>query len=154
MLIPGSQFAFEIKINVDAGKMHVIGETGKGLRRAIAIVGGSFEGPGINGIVLPGGYDWQLLRTDEVVEIDARYLLQTSDGALITITNKGLRHGAADVMQKLANGEEVAPDQYYFRTSPVFETGDSRYHWLTNSIFIANGIRKPALVMIQVWKVL
>lgn len=154
MLTPGLQFAFEIKINVDAGKTQVVGETGKGLRRAIPILGGTFEGPAIKGVVLPGGYDWQLLRTDGVAEIDARYLLQTDDDVLITIANKGLRHGAADVMQKLANGEDVAPDQYYFRTSPIFETGDSRYHWLTNNIFIANGIRKPALVMIQVWKVL
>ncbi len=154
MLTPGLQFAFEIKINVDAGKSQVVGATGKGMRRAIPILGGTFEGQDIKGSVLPGGYDWQLLRTDGVTEIDARYLLQTDDGVLVTITNKGLRHGAADVMQKLANGEDVVPDQYYFRTSPVFETGDSRYYWLTNNIFIANGIRKPALVMIQVWKVL
>ena len=132
----------------------MVGATGKGLRRAIPILGGSFEGPEIKGTVLSGGYDWQLLRTDGVAEIDAHYLFQTDDDVLITITNKGLRHGAADVMQKLANGEDVGQDQYYFRTSPVFETGDSRYHWLTKNVFIANGIRKPALVLIQVWKVL
>jgi hypothetical protein len=57
MVTPGLQFAFEIKINVDAGRTHVIGETGKGLRRAIAILGGSFEGRDIKGSVLPGGYD-------------------------------------------------------------------------------------------------
>jgi len=154
MLTPELQFVFEIKINVDAGKLLAVGETGKGLRRAIAILGDTFEGPDIKDIVLPGGYDWQLLRADGVAEIDARYVLRTDDGVLITIINKGLRHVAENIMQKLANGEEVGPNQYYFRTTPVFETGDSRFHWLTNNIFIANGIRQPAQVMIQVWKVL
>jgi len=154
MQAPQLEFAFEIKIDVEAGKMQEIGITGKGLRRAIPILGGSFEGPAIKGIVVPGGYDFQLLRNDAVSEIDARYLLQTDDGVLIAIVNTGLRHGSADVMQRMAMGEEVAPHEYYFRTIPVFETSDAEYAWLTKNIFIANGIRKPAQVLIQVWKVL
>jgi hypothetical protein len=154
MEAPQLEFAFEIKINVEAGKMQEIGATGKGLRRAIPILGGSFEGPAIKGVVVAGGYDWQLVRNDAVAEIDARYLLKTDDDVLITILNTGLRHGPAEVMKKMALGEEVAPGQYYFRTIPVFETGNPRYEWLTKNIFIANGIRKPAQVFIQVWKVL
>ena len=142
MLTPDLQFVFELRIDVEAGKMLEVGATGKGLRRVIPILAGDFEGPAIKGIVLPGGYDWQLLRADGVAEIDARYLLQTDDCVLITIINQGLRHGATDIMQKLSNGEEVGSDQYYFRTAPVFESSDSRYDWLTKSIFIANGYSK------------
>ena len=149
---PKLEFAFEIKIKV-AQAMEV-GVTPQGTRRIIPITGGSFEGPTIKGTVVPGGYDWQIIRTDGVADIDARYVLATSDGVLITIVNKGLRHGPKEVMQKLARGEKVNPSLYYFRSIPYFETSETKYDWLTKNIFLATGIREPELVIIQVWKVL
>ena len=151
---PQLEFAFEIRVKVEAGGIQELGRTEKGLRRIIAINGGNFEGPSIKGTILPGGYDWQLVRTDGVAEIDARYLLKTDDGSLITIVNTGLRHGPAQVMEKLSQGVEVDPALYYFRTIPVFETSDPKYKWLTGNIFIATGIRKTGEVIIRVWKVL
>lgn len=149
---PLLEFCFRISIDV-AGGMQELGKTGKGTRRIIPITGGCFEGPNIKGSVVAGGYDWQLLRPDGVIEIDARYLIQTAEGDLITVINTGLRHGSAEVMQRLAKGEEVDPSEYYFRSVPVFETANSKYAWLTKSIFIANGIRKPKEVLIDVWRV-
>ena len=102
---PKLAFAFEIKIKVEPGKGIETGDTPKGFRRLIPIVGGSFEGPDIRGTVLPGGYDFQLLRNDNVTEIDARYVLQTDDGALITIVNRGLRRADKKVMQQMASGK-------------------------------------------------
>lgn len=154
MNAPQLEFAFEITIEVAAGALQELGHTGKGMRRIVPILGGRFEGPSIRGKVLTGGYDWQLGRTDNITEIDARYLLQADDGALITIVNTGLRYGPAEVMQKIAKGEEAVPDTYYFRTIPVFETAAPQYAWCREHVFIANGIRKPAEVKIQVWKVL
>ena len=152
MEVPQLEFAFELKIKV-AQAMEV-GVTPQGTRRIIPITGGSFEGPTIKGTVVPGGYDWQIIRTDGVADIDARYVLATSDGVLITIVNKGLRHGPKEVMQKLARGEKVNPSLYYFRSIPYFETSETKYDWLTKNIFLATGIREPELVIIQVWKVL
>jgi hypothetical protein len=149
---PKLEFAFELKIKV-AQAMEV-GVTPQGTRRVIPITGGTFEGPAIKGTVVPGGYDWQIIRSDGVADIDARYVLATSDGALITIVNKGLRHGPKEVMQKLAKGEMVDASLYYFRSIPYFETSETKYDWLTKNIFLATGIREPALVIIQVWKVL
>jgi hypothetical protein len=154
MQAPQLEFAFEIKIEVEAGKGLEAGDTPKGLRKMIPITGGSFEGPGIEGAVIPGGYDFQLLRSDNVMEINARYVLQTDDGALITIVNRGLRHANVEVMQQMANGVEVSPSLYYFRSVPQFETGSKKYDWLNKSVFIANGIRKPAEVIISVFKIL
>ncbi|HRH47923.1 MAG TPA: DUF3237 domain-containing protein [Panacibacter sp.] len=151
---PKLEFVFEISVLVTPGKIQEVGETGKGIRRIVPITGGTFEGPGIKGIVVPGGYDWQLQRSDHVSEIEARYILQTDDGALITIVNKGLRHGPEEVMKRIALGEAVNADEYYFRSIPVFETGAVQYNWLMKNIFIATGIRKPDKVLIQVWKIL
>jgi hypothetical protein len=149
---PELEFAFRISVDLTAGVQEV-GETGKGIRKVVPITGGTFEGPNIKGQVVAGGYDWQLLRADSVVEIDARYLLQTDDDDLITITNTGLRHGPPEVMQRLAKGEEVDASEYYFRSIPLFETGNPKYAWLMNSVFIATGTRKPKQVLIDVWRV-
>jgi len=151
---PALEFAFEIRVDVSGGRMQELGKTAKGIRRIVPILGGSFNGPSIKGTIIPGGYDWQLIRSDGVAEIEARYVLKTEDNALITIVNTGLRHGPEDVMERLGKGEEVEPSLYYFRSVPVFETGEAKYYWLTKNIFVANGIREPALVLIQVWKVL
>jgi Protein of unknown function (DUF3237) len=151
---PAIEFVFEIHVQVTAGKIQELGETGKGIRRIVPITGGTFEGPAIRGQIVPGGYDWQLLRIDGVSEIDARYLLQADDGTLITIENKGLRHGPAEIMERIARGEDVQEGDYYFRSVPVFETGNKKYEWLTKNIFIATGIRKPDKVLISVWKVI
>ena len=151
---PLFEFAFDIRIKVEPGKGFEAGDTAKGLRRMIPITGGTFEGPNIKGIVIPGGYDFQLLRNDNVMEIDARYVLQTDDGALITIVNRGLRHADKEVMEQMASGVEVSPSLYYFRSIPQFETGSKKYDWLNRSVFVANGVRKPAEVIIGVFQVL
>jgi hypothetical protein len=149
---PKLKFVFEISIQV--GSVREVGETGNGIRKIVPITGGTFEGPEIKGIVIPGGYDWQLLRSDDVSEIDARYVLQTDDAALITIVNKGLRHAPAAVMKRIAMGEDVKADEYYFRSIPVFETGEKKYEWLVKNVFIATGTKKPDKVLIAVWQVL
>jgi hypothetical protein len=148
------EFAFDIHINVQPGSGLEVGAIAKGTRRMIPITGGTFEGPNIRGKVMSGGYDFQLLRFDGVTEIDARYVLQTDDGAIITILNQGLRHGPAAVMQQLSSGTAVDPSLYYFRSIPAFETASEKYNWITRSVFVANGVRKPAEVIISVFKIL
>jgi hypothetical protein len=152
MEYPKLEFAFELKVHVS--QPQEMGTTAKGIRKIVPITGGSFAGPEINGTIISGGYDWQLIRTDGVAEIDARYLLKTDGGALIIIVNKGLRHGPADVMQRLAKGETVDPSLYYFRSIPFFEKSKKEYDWLTKNIFLASSVRDPDLVIIRVWKVL
>ena len=152
MEYPELEFAFELKVQVSPPQE--MGVTAKGTRKIIPITGGSFEGPGIKGTIMPGGYDWQLIRTDGVAEVEARYVLKTDDGALITIVNKGLRHGPAEVIQRLAKGEIIDPSLYYFRSIPFFETSEEKYNWLIKNMFLASGIREPDLVIIRVWKVL
>ena len=147
------QLEFCFRISVDVTSIQELGKTAKGIRKVVPITGGSFEGPNIKGTVVAGGYDWQLLRADDVTEIDAGYMLQTDDGDLITITNTGLRHGPPEVMQRLAKGEDVDASAYYFRSIPVFETSNTEYAWLMRSVFIATGTRKAKQVLIDVWRV-
>jgi len=151
---PGLQFVFEIRIEVTPGKLLEMGDVAKRVKKIVPILGGHFEGPGIKGTILPGGYDWQFVRPDGVTEMDARYVLKTDDKVLITVVNRCLRHGSPEAMRKIADGELADPSAYYFRTSPVFETASAKYDRLNRHIFVANGIRKPDEVIIQVWQVL
>jgi hypothetical protein len=130
-----------------------LGETPLGRRRIIRITGGSFRGDRLAGRVLPGGADWQLIRADGVAELDARYTLETEDRALIYVRNFGYRHGAAEVIQRLAAGEPVDPSLYYMRTTPRFETGAERYKWLNGVICVATGARRAAAVELEVFEV-
>jgi hypothetical protein len=130
-----------------------LGETPLGRRRVIPITGGSFRGEKLAGRVLPGGADWQVIRSDGVAELDARYTLETSDGALIYVTNLGYRHGPPEILRRLAAGDPVDPSLYYMRTTPRFETGAERYRWLNRTICVATGARRAAAVELEVFEV-
>ena len=130
-----------------------LGEGPYGQRRIINITGGTFAGPRLSGRILPGGADWQILRADGIAEVEARYTLETDDGALIYITNWGYRHGPKKVMARLARGEDVSPQEYYFRTTPRFETGAKEYAWLNGMVCVAVGERRADQVVITVFEV-
>jgi hypothetical protein len=130
-----------------------LGDTPQGRRRIIGITGGRFSGERLSGRVLPGGADWQLIRADGVADLDARYTLETGDGALIYVRNRGYRHGPADVLKRLASGEAVDPSLYYMRTTPHFETGDARYAWLNRIVCVAKGARRSSAVELEVFEI-
>jgi len=101
------------------------GKSKYGERRIIPINGGTFKGPNIEGVVLPGGADWQLVLTDGDVELYARYTLKTTDGALIQVTNRVLMHMSKD--------RKSSP---YARSVIDFEAPSaSPYDWLNHAIF-------------------
>jgi hypothetical protein len=143
-----------LKAEIALAAPQELGETPAGRRRIIPITGGRFDGERLAGRVLPGGADWQIVHPDGVADLDARYTLETADGALIYVRNHGYRHGPADVLKKLAGGEDVDPALYYMRTTPLFETGDARYGWLNRIICVGTGARKRSSVHLEIFEVL
>src|SRR6201999_4310150 len=116
LMKPELQLLFEARGTLDASI--VMGETPAGLKRVVPILGGTFAGPEMRGTIVPGGADWQYVRADDVTVVEARYLLRTDDDVLIEVHHRGLRHGPADTMRRLAAGENVSPTEYYFRATP------------------------------------
>ncbi len=151
MTPPQLAFLFEAQVHVAAPIE--MGPGPNGAHRVIPITGGIVTGPRVNGIVLPGGADWQWIRPDGAAEIEARYIIETNDGARISVVNRGLRHGPPAVLQRLAAGLPVDRAEYYFRTTPVFQTAAPRYEWLTKSVFVATGERHPQHVLLQFWEI-
>ena len=148
---PSVQLLYTSTIKIDPPLE--VGKSPYGERRIINIKGGAFSGPRLSGRVLPGGADWQIIRYDGITEVEARYTLETHEGALIYVSNWGLRHGPREVMERLASGEEVDAAEYYFRTTPVFETGAPDYLWLNGLVSIAAGQRLANEVVITVYEV-
>jgi hypothetical protein len=140
VITPQLEFVFSAEGKLAAPLQ--IGATYEGQRRIIPILDGSFEGPRIKGtFVSCGAADWQYTRGDGVTQADATYAIQTDDGVIIQVQNYGLRHGPADVIKRLAAGEDVDPTAYYFRTNPRFKAPEGKYDWLNKSIFVASGAR-------------
>src|SRR3954452_20138951 len=114
----GDAIKLETVLVVEASVGPVVsrGPAPAGRRRVVAILGGTVEGDGIRGEIVPGGEDWQTLRADGVLEIEAHYVVRLEDGALVEILSQGYRHGPPEVMERLARGESVRADEYFFRT--------------------------------------
>ena len=109
---------------IQLGEVQTVGES----RRIVQVLGGQFSGPNFQAKVLAGGGDWQVIHADGRVEIDTRYTLETPEGSLIYLQNKGMRLGT------------------YMRTVATFEVQDSTYSSLTESIYIATGKKEGDVV--------
>lgn len=152
MTAPDLRFAFEIEVEVSAPLD--LGQTQNGHRRIVPIQGGRVSGPRLQGRILAGGADWQILRPDGAADLDARYTIQADDGALIYAVNRGVRHGPPEILQRLNKGERVDPGSYYFRSGATFETSAGAHDWLTRAIMLGVGERYPDRVVIRFWEVL
>jgi hypothetical protein len=149
---PRLEFVTELRVRVAPALE--IGQLAEGQRRIIEIVGGEFAGPLLRGRIKSGGADWQLIRSDNVAELDARYALITDTGVTVYVANRGIRYAEPNVMERLVKGEPVDSSEYYFCSTPSFETDAPDLQWLRQSIFLGIGMRLPNLVVIQVWRVL
>lgn len=144
-----TEHMWDAKVKI-AGTLFV-GDSKYGTRRMIPITGGSFEGPKVKGVVLPGGEDWQLARPDGDTEMEARYLLKADDGTVIRVTNRALMHFPS-------KGEKGEP---YIRSVLEMEApNNSSYAFLNHAIFLGT-LEVPAVkpgeepyVIIGVYRVL
>ena len=121
--------------------VHNPGGPAGGEARLGVIASGTIAGERIKGTVLEGGNDWQTIRSDGVTLLDAALMFRTDDGATVGMRYQGMRHGPAEVMQRLARGEAVDPSEYYFRTTASFVTSAPRYVWLSGLVAVGIGHR-------------
>lgn len=135
---------------VEAGQ--VTGLNSRGRRRIIPITGGTVTGK-INGTVLPGGADFQIVVSDTCADLDARYLLQLDNGEHVFVMNRALRRGSVEDIARLVRGEPVDPAAIYFRCVPTFEVSHPSLAWLTENVFVGTGARFPDRVEMRFFRV-
>jgi hypothetical protein len=126
-----------------------------GGRRFVPFAGGTFEGrDGLVGSILQGGVDWQTVRPDGTLEIDAHYTLLTDRDESIEVVSQGLRRASESVTARLTRGDHVDPDEYYFRTLVRLSTPAPSLSRLNHLIAVSTGRRDQSLVRIDVHEVL
>jgi hypothetical protein len=118
------------------------------------IKGGTISGTNIKGNVLPTGADWILLRPDGAGELDVRGTIRTDDGELIYMYYRGILHTTPEVYERTQKGESVDPSEYYFRTTPILETGSDKYGWLNRIIAVGVGQLMPNRVIYKIYRIL
>jgi hypothetical protein len=148
------ELSFVCDIEVQVGPIRDLGATPHGRRRIVPILSGTVRGPRLEGTVVPGGADWQYVRPDGIVELEARYSILTRDGIEIAVTNRGMRRAAPEIMERMSRGEAVDPALVYFRSVPAFEAPAGPHAWLNESVFVAGAARFPDRVQIKIFEVL
>lgn len=161
--VPGLQWKRELpaprctpvfRLIATLGEPLDVGETTSGRRRVVALTEGTFDGPELSGRLVPGGSaDWQLVLEDGTALADVRYTLETAAGALLYVHGHGVRHGSAEVLARLARGEDVDASEYTFRVSVRIETGDPKLNWLNKGVFVCVGGRQPGKVIYETYLV-
>lgn len=147
-------FEFMCDFHVEVGPIVSLGQGPLGERRVIELTGGTFEGPEMRGTVLTGGADWQIVRSDGVIDLDARYALKEARGGVIRVVSQGYRHGPPEVLAALGRGETVDASKYFFRSIMRFETGAPELAWLNKTIAVATAERKARRVELKAYKLL
>jgi hypothetical protein len=141
---------------VEAG--HVQHALGEGKRRIIPIVGGTAllnaRGLQLQGEVLAGGADFQLVVSSIAARLDARYIIRFADGHHLYVSNQAIRTGSAQDIAALVRGEAVPPERIYFRCAPSFETDHPQLAWMTQTLFVGTGARFPDRVEMRFDEVL
>jgi hypothetical protein len=149
---PELQHVCDVAVTIDAPVE--VGQTAMGLRRMIPITGGSVTGPLMNGKIVPGGADFQLILGDGTqAHLDARYVLELTDGSRVFVQNTALRVASAEDSARIRRGEPVDPSRVYFRCQPKFEATNAQWAWLAEHQFVGTGVRLPDAVHLSIYKV-
>lgn len=152
--LPFPRLTLVYRLEATLGEPLDIGETVAGHRRIVPLTGGTFVGPELNGALVAGASaDWQTVHPDGSTTADVRCTLQTTAGELLYVQSRGVRHGSADILERLARGETVDPREYTFRTATQIQAAASRLDWLNKGVFVAVGGREPAGVIYDTYLV-
>ncbi len=136
-----------LTVHAQVGAFQVVGPTGKGTRRILPFLGGTFHIPAqkggtfrtpeVKGTVV-GGEDCQVLHGDSLVELDARMTLRTDAGHYILLRASGRRYAPPEVIKRLLAGDPVGRDEYYGCSSAAIEASVPGLEWMSHHQFIGN----------------
>lgn len=125
-----------------------------GTRMVMTVIGGQVKGERISGSLVGAGADWAVIGPDGWARLDVRAQVQTDDGAVIYVSYGGLLELTEKVMAAVSSGTVGTEfEDQYFRTTPRLETGDERYAWVNQTLFVARGRMIPSGVEYEVYRV-
>jgi hypothetical protein len=145
------EFTFEATV---ASPTLTLGSGPYGRRAVASVAGGWVKGERISGTLVGAGGDWVLIGPDGFGRLDVRAQIQTDDDAVLYLSYTGVLEMNEKVGTALAGrGEGTDFSDHYFRTTPRLETGDPRYAWVNQTIFVGRGRLGPGTVLYEVYRV-
>lgn len=110
-----------------------------GTRQYWQVSEASLQGDRIQASLTATGCDWMAMSPDGFWRPDVRAQFQTADGAFLFLHYTGLVEQNDRFKAAAEAGEETAFDDHYMRLALTFDTGDPRYAWLNQHLFVAQG---------------
>ena len=147
------------RIHCEVANILDLGAAPFGHRRVVNLLGGTVTGQKLNGRIVPGGADWQVVARDGALDIHARYTIESDAGALIQVDLEGApapRPASFTYWRGLrrAARTSIRPLYAISRTVMRFETGHPSADWLNRIIALAKGAREKNAVKLDVYEVL
>lgn len=138
----------ELEYRAELGEVDEVGPGPSGQRVIANVTGGEVAGDRLKGTIVGAGADWLLIGPDGFGRLDVRVTVKTVDGAFIYVQLTGLLEMTAGVTAVIQGGDTPTNfgEQYFF-TNPRMETGDERYSWVNQTMFIGEGRLVPGLAV-------
>lgn len=128
------EYVFQIRVDFEE-RMRFTTPAGK--RVYVPAVGGQIWGPRLQGRVVPrSGGDYA-----DVYGLNAHYMLEADDGALIYIYNTGQLYRSDGKETPFDDPKWGGDAEHYFRVTPKFDAPVGPHEWLTRTVFIGTGER-------------
>jgi hypothetical protein len=126
-----------------------------GARQVANITAGGFTGDRLTGTIIGASADWLLVAQDGFGRLDVRATFKTDDGANIYVQYHGFLELTEAIAGILGGANETTDfgDQYFF-IQPRMETGDERYVWVNQTMFVGQGrVLAGPIVEYEVYRV-
>ncbi|REE07375.1 uncharacterized protein DUF3237 [Paraburkholderia sp. BL27I4N3] len=132
---PRLDFVFESHVNL--GEFKLYGTYNAHKRGVMHLLGGTFEGPGIRGKILPSDRDWPTYYGNGVRSTDVQYVYVTDDGVPLFVTVDGYRYDKKEMTGPMLEAENVKPAPNMLRIFVrIHAPDDSRYSWMNYNLFV------------------
>ena len=122
---------------------HVVGHGPYGTRHVYEVREGVAEGPRLSARSLGPGTDWMLVGSDGFLRMNVRAQLVTDDGAIICVRYRGAAEANERLYAALTSGEATRFDEQRIRTVWQLESGDERYSWINQAVFVGEARLQP-----------
>ena len=144
MSTPSAKLIHEFTYVATVGEPHEVGVGPLGHRQYFEMKTGVVAGPRLNGKLLGSGGDWMLVGTDGFMRMDVRIQIGTDDGAVICAHYFGPAEMNQKTAQAFSTGSPTEFADQVNRSHWLLETGDPRYAWVNQAVFVGEGRFRPA----------